>query len=67
MPKYGTLLGWEPAFAREGEVDVFVIGGPHEGLSAESGPQSEPAVAAQMLKERCTFLNSPEIIKQLNY
>ena len=65
--KYGTLLGWEPAFAKEGELDIYVIGGPYEGFSATAGPQSDLAVAAQKLKERCAFINSPEIIEQLQY
>ena len=67
MPGYGTLEGWKPAFENEGEVDIFVIGGPHEGLSAEGGRNAEPAVAAQKLGERCAFINSPEIIKELDY
>ena len=66
-PQYHTLRGWEPAFPKKGEVDIYVIGGPHEGLSATAGPRSDHAVAAQKLKERCAFLNSPEIIKQLQY
>ena len=65
--KYGTLKGWEPAFQNSGDVDVYVIGGPHEGLSAESGANADAAVAAQKLTERCAFLNSPEIIRELDY
>ena len=67
MPKYGTLEGWKPAFRNEGEVDVYVIGGPNEGLSAEDGLNSDAAFASQKLRERCGFLNSPEIIRQLDY
>lgn len=67
LPGKGTLEGWTPAFKKDGEVDLYVIGGPHQGLSAEAGPDSEPVVAAQKLKERCAFINSPEIIKELNY
>lgn len=62
-----TLQGWMPAFAQHNEVDVFVAGGPHEGLWAEDGPRSTPAFEAQKLRERCDFINSPEIIDQLLY
>ena len=66
-PKYGTLLGWEPAFSEDREIDIYVVGGPREGLSAVAGSQADPVVAAEKLKQRCAFLNSPEIIKQQNY
>lgn len=66
VPGYGTLKGWKPAF-ENGETELYVIGGPNEGFSAEDGPDSEPAVVAQKLRERCAFINSPEIIKQLDY
>ena len=64
---HDTLHGWTPAFKKDGEIDIYVIGGPYEGLSAENGPHSTSVVAAERLKERCSFLNSPEIIKQLQY
>ncbi|KAK5124861.1 hypothetical protein LTR85_001051 [Meristemomyces frigidus] len=64
---HDTLKGWTPSFARPNETDIFVIGGPHEGLSAEDGPRSERAVEAQKLRERCGFINSPDVIKQWNY
>ena len=67
VPRFGTLEGWKPAFRKAGEVDIYVIGGPHEGLSAEVGANAEPAVAMQRLRERCAFLNSPETIEELNY
>ncbi|KAK3686622.1 hypothetical protein LTR37_019644 [Vermiconidia calcicola] len=67
LPRYNTLQGWQPAFADDGDLDIYVIGGPHAGLSAIGGPQSDPAVAAQRLKKRCAFINSPEIIEQLQY
>ncbi len=63
----GTLKGWQPAFAKKDEVDVYVIGGPHEGLFAEDGPRAGPVFGAQKLRERCAFINSPEIIQQLQY
>lgn len=63
----GTLEGWGPAFKADGEIDVYVIGGPHEGLSALNGPSAEAAVASQKLQERSRFLNSPEIVAQINF
>lgn len=62
-----TLQGWTPAFLHPNEIDIFVIGGPYEGLSAEDGPMSLPQMEAQKLRERCTFINSPDIIEQLQY
>ena len=51
--KYGTLKGWEPAF-QNGDVDVYVIGGPHEGLSAESGANADELAGGRLrrYKER---------------
>lgn len=65
-----TLHGWTPAFqyaAKKNETDIYVIGGGSGGLSAQQGDGSMPAVAAQMLKERCAFLNSPAVIDQLRF
>ena len=61
-----TLQGWTPAF-KQNNVDIYVVGGPSEGLSAYKGANAAPAVVAQKLSDRCGFLNSPEIIKQLQY
>ncbi|KAH9827508.1 Carboxylesterase, type B [Teratosphaeria destructans] len=60
-----TLKAWTPAFGTANETDFFVIGGPGEGLFADDGPGSNPAVEAQRLKERCGFINS--IVKQWEY
>ncbi|XXG98130.1 Suppressor of Sensor Kinase (SLN1) [Hypoxylon texense] len=46
---------------------LFVAGGPDEGFSVVDGPGSKPAIAAQKLRERCAYLNSPEIIEQLRF
>lgn len=62
-----TLQGFEPAFTRTNETDIFVAGGSDEGLSAFDGPRSRPGVAAQKLRLRCGFINSPSIIPQLQY
>lgn len=62
-----TLQGFEPAFATPNETAVFVIGGDDEGLSTFDGPNSRPGLAAQKLRSRCGFINSPSIIPQLQY
>ncbi|KAH9901809.1 acetylcholinesterase [Xylariomycetidae sp. FL2044] len=75
---HDTFVGWAPAFpdagAEEEEEDqmketwsVFVAGGPHEGLSAVDGDAATEEIARQRLGERCAFLNSDEVIAQLNY
>lgn len=64
-----SLSGWTPAYSGgDGEVDIFVIGGPHEGLSAWAGSAAtNEALVVQKLKERCGFLTQPDIIEQLNF
>ncbi|KFY03173.1 hypothetical protein O988_01657 [Pseudogymnoascus sp. VKM F-3808] len=63
-----TFQGVRKAFPSGGdEVYVFVAGGPHEGLSAIDGPGSTEVLRKQKLRERCEFINSPEIIEQLAY
>ena len=64
-----TFIGWEPAFpgGRNAAWRVFVAGGPHEGLSAVEGPEAIPEVASQRLSERCAYLNSEEVIAQLQF
>lgn len=59
--------GFEKAFGAGGEVSVFVVGGPEEGLSSVDGPGAREAVRVQKLRERCAFINSEEIIEQLGY
>lgn len=61
---HGTLEGWEPAFDRSNETRVFVIGSDEEGLHA-LGDSS--AIGQQRLEERCAFVNSPEMIEQLQF
>ena len=68
QPGLGTLENWTPAFSDGEEVNIFVIGGPEEGLSAWGGSgATNQALADQKLAERCAFINSPEIIEQLLY
>lgn len=57
---------------------IYVIGGPQQGLSSYGSSSSNndnyedcevltEALASQKLAERCAFINSPDIIAQLNY
>jgi carboxylesterase type B len=71
-----TLQGWEPAFepgfAENDTTGVigaklYVIGGPQAGLSQLEGKDVDGAVGAEQLYERCGFLNSAEVITQLQY
>ena len=76
---HDTLAGFGAAYNGSGAGDdggdggagggpyIFVVGGPHEGLSAVDGAGSIPEVAEQRIRERCAFLNSPEVIEQLGY
>lgn len=61
-----TFQGVGTAFAGNA-TRVFVVGGSSEGLSAVDGPGAQPALAAQKLRERCAFINSPEIIGELRF
>lgn len=61
-----TLQGWTPAFKRPSDLEIFVIGGPQEGLFNATGSKNA-ALNSQKLDKRCSFLNSPDIIQQLNY
>ena len=72
LTQRNTLKGWDTAFTTCENTDtenpeVYVAGGPHEGLSRISGAGAHPALRAQKLGERCGFLNSPEIIEQLRF
>ncbi|KAI1136933.1 carboxylesterase family protein [Hypoxylon sp. FL0543] len=70
---HDTFVGFAPSFAVGSPAggheafSIFVAGGPDEGLSAVEGPAAKPAVAAQKLKERCAFINSNDIIKELQF
>ncbi|KAK2607751.1 hypothetical protein N8I77_006404 [Diaporthe amygdali] len=62
-----TFEGFKPAFEEPGQTYIFVAGGPDEGLSAVDGSRASPALASQRLRERCEFINSPEMIEQLRF
>ena len=62
---HGTLEGWEPAFGNANETRVFVIGSDEEGLHSLSDESS--AIGRQRLEERCAFINSPEVVKELQF
>lgn len=67
-PGQRSLLNWTPGYANGDEIDIYVIGGKNQGLSSWTGKNAaNPVLVAQKLKERCSFLNSPEILEQLNY
>jgi carboxylesterase type B len=61
---HGTLEGWEPAFGTANETRVFVIGSEQEGLHS-LGDSS--AIGEQKLEKRCAFINSPEVIAELQF
>lgn len=63
----GTLQNWMPQSFWTGNTAIYVIGGPHEGLTAIDGPQSIEEMRSQRLRERCAKLNSDEFIKFLQY
>lgn len=68
LPGHDTFQGFTPAFERPGEVKVFVMGGPNEGLLYIDGPQARnQALVAEELRGRCEFLNSREVIEELRY
>ncbi|KAI8623702.1 putative lipase [Xylariaceae sp. FL1651] len=64
---HDTFAGFTTAFPDNDEVDIFIAGGPYEGLSAIDGPKAKAVMKAERLSERCAFLNSDEIIEQLRY
>ncbi|KAK7034717.1 hypothetical protein VNI00_012124 [Paramarasmius palmivorus] len=69
VAKRGTLEGWKPAYMSGNATDasVYIIGGPNSGLSKLEAKGAKEALAKQRLKERCEFLNTPELVEQLQY
>jgi carboxylesterase type B len=75
-----TLQGWELAFAKGNgtgeewdpmsteQTKVYVVGGGQPGTSSVEGDGATNAkLAAQKLRERCAFLNSEDVIRQLQF
>ncbi|TVY82984.1 Secreted lipase [Lachnellula suecica] len=61
LPGKTTLPGWKTAYpSGEGAGEVYVIGGPDEGMSNK-------AEVAERLNERCGVFNSEAVIQQLMY
>lgn len=60
----GTLEGWKSAFAVENQTRVFVIGSDEEGLHSLGG---NSPIGREKIEERCAFINSPEIVEQLQF
>ena len=59
------MAGWEPAFGTDNETRVFVIGSDEEGLHSLRDESSD--IGRQRLEERCAFINSPEVVEQLQF
>ncbi|RDW59554.1 carboxylic ester hydrolase-19 [Coleophoma cylindrospora] len=67
---YTTLPGWESSYSPGTEMmdaTLYVSGGPEGGMSPLAGAGTSDGVAWQNFKERCGFLNSDEVIQQLEY
>jgi carboxylesterase type B len=69
VAEHETLKGWRAAFsdANSEGPRVMVVGGPWEGSWALDGTESPEVVQRQRLVERCALLNSPDMIKALQY
>ncbi|KMQ44482.1 Alpha/Beta hydrolase fold [Trichophyton rubrum] len=67
LPGHNTFKGFRKSFSKHNEILVFVAGGPNEGLSNidDHGPHS--VIGGQKLRERCNFINSPEMIHELRF
>ncbi|KAL2270630.1 hypothetical protein VTJ83DRAFT_1 [Remersonia thermophila] len=75
MREKHTFKGFKPAFPEVNSgmnrrISIFVAGGPHQGLTVVDGHNiraKSTALKEQKLRERCMFLNSPEMIEQVGY
>lgn len=68
LDKHNTFKDFDPALQGDSrDIYLFIAGGQSEGLSAIEGPHSASALRAQRLRERCDFINSPEMIEQLRF
>lgn len=66
LPGSDTFQGWAPALGREGQVKVFIAGGPNEGISYIEGPQANPVFAGEKLRQRCEYWDNT-IVKELQW
>ncbi|KAM0722685.1 hypothetical protein Q7P37_002126 [Cladosporium fusiforme] len=64
LKNHGTLEGWYPAYDCTNDTRVYVIGSDEEGLYSING---NSIIGQQRLEERCAFINSPEIVEQLQF
>ena len=65
---HDTLLGWKQADFNDENYGTYVVGGPNPGYSGSGGSaKAREIMSTEKLQERCGFLNSPDIIKQLQY
>ncbi|KAK5994023.1 Secreted lipase [Cladobotryum mycophilum] len=64
---HDTFTHFTEAFRVKDNIDLFVAGGPTEGMSLIDGPEATDAVSTQQLRERCDFINSPSMIKEIGY
>lgn len=63
-----TLQDWRRADFQDENFGIYVIGGPDAGYAGVNGSAAaREVIQAQQLQKRCAFLNSPEIIEQLQY
>lgn len=63
---HDTLQNFLPAFKKD-DINVFVESGGSEGASPIDGTHATEFLRQQKLRERCTFINSPEMIRDLRY
>lgn len=64
---HDTFQGFRQSFSSHNQVQVFIAGGPNEGLSSIDGHGSQSILAGEKLRQRCGFINSPEMVHQLRY
>lgn len=67
LPYHDTFQGFAPAFERQGQVKVFVAGGPNEGISYIEGPQANPVFAMEKLRRRCEYWLDQGVVKELMF
>ncbi|KAL9484971.1 hypothetical protein ACSS6W_003760 [Trichoderma asperelloides] len=65
LPGRNTFQGFSPAFERQGQVKVFIAGGPNEGISYIEGPQANPVFAMEKFRQRCEYWRDIDVVKDL--